>query len=462
MRKLLPLTIALLIALLLSPGIAGAQAYTYTSGFQIQNLDSTEAATINITFYPQVGDPISVADSIAAVTSNNYFPLASVSDGFNGSVVVSSSTDIRVIVNVLGSGPANVGGSYTGFTEGASTVNLPMVMRNNAGYDTIINIQNAGSVNTDVTVAYYPLPGQGNSGVTDIALALEPGRAVTFNQADKTALGSRFLGSAQITSTGAPVVATVRQANATTLKSLLIYGGFTGSGSTTINLPLIVSANSGSSSGVQVQNVGTSATDITLTFGPNLLGSFTPVPETAYSVGAGESANFLQLVGSGQWQGERYVGSATVDCGSQPCVALVNQLGPIWAEKAMSSSYEGFDPASATTKVITPLIMSANSNYHTGLQVQNVGSGPTDITVTYTSNVVGDWTPTSETESGVQPGASANFLQIAGYGQWTGTRYIGGAVITSSAEPIVAIVNQIRIPALGDDLYTYTGFNVTP
>lgn len=460
MRKLLPLTMALLLALLLPVGIAGAQTYTFTSGFQVQNLESTQA-TINITFYPQVGSSTQVADTIPANSSKTYFPLTGVSDGFNGSVVISSDKDIRAIVNILGSGPASVGASYTGFSAGSTQVSLPLIMRNNSGYDTFFNVQNAGSANTTVNVTYYPLPGKGNSGVTDSA-TLEPGRAATFDQDAKSALGSLFVGSAVVTS-AEPVVVSVSEVNATTMKSLLAYGGFTGSGSTTINLPLIMSANSGYATGVQVQNVGGSTTDVTLTFGTNIGGSFSPTPETVTGVAPGASANFLQLVGSGQWTGSKYIGSATVSCGSQPCVALVNQLGPMSGSTLPGSSYEGFDPGSATTKIVAPLIMSANSNYHTGIQVQNAGSASTNITVTYgTNTVVGSWTPTAETQTGIAPGASANFLQIAGSGQWTGTRYVGSAVITSSGERIVAIVNEVRIPATGDDLFTYTGFNTTP
>lgn len=459
MRKLLPLTIALLIALVLSVGIAGAQAYTYTSGFQVQNLESS-TANITITFYPQgTGSPIDVNDTIAGNSSKTYFPLTAVSDGFNGSVVISSDKDIRAIVNLLGSGPGSVGASYTGFSAGSTQVNLPLIMRNNSGYDTFFNVQNAGSANTTVNVTYYPLPGFGNSGVTDSA-TLEPGRATTFDQDTKSELGSLFVGSAVVTS-AEPVVVSVSEVNATTMKSLLAYGGFTGSGSTTTNLPLIMSANAGYATGVGVQNVGASATSITLTFGPNLAGSFSPTPETVTGVAAGSSANFLQLVGSGQWTGSKYVGSATVDCGSQPCVALVNQLGPMSGSVLPGSSYEGFDPASLTTKIVVPLIMSANSSYHTGIQVLNGGSAAADITVTYGPNTVGSWNPSAETQTGVAAGASANFLQIAGSGQWTGTRYVGSAVITSP-QNIAAIVNQVRIPATGDDLFTYTGFNTTP
>lgn len=456
MRRLLPLTIAVLIALVLSVGIAGAQAYTYTSGFQVQNLSSS-TANITITFYPQgTGATTPVNDTIAGDSSKTYFPLTSVSDGFNGSVVISSDKDIRAIVNILGSGPANVGASYTGFSAGDSPVNLPLIMRNNSGYDTTFNVQNAGTGDATVNVNYYPIVG--NSGVTDSATIGE-GRAVTFDQDAKTALGSLFVGSAVVTS-DKPVVVSVSEVNATTMQSLLAYGGFTGSGSTTVRLPLIMSANSGFATGVQVQNVGASATDVTLSFGPNIAGTFSPTDETVTGVASGASANFLQLVGSGQWTGSTYVGSATVTCSSS-CVALVNQLGPQSGSVLPGSSYEGFDPASATAKVVAPLIMSANSNYHTGIQVMNVGSAAANITVTYGPNTAGSWTPTAETQTGIAVGASASFLQIAGSGQWTGTRYVGSAVITSSQD-IVAIVNELRIPATGDDLFTYTGFNTTP
>ena len=81
------LVLALLAAFVVTPG-ASAQGITWTSGFQVQNLGSS-TANIVIKYYNQDGtQPIAdVSDSVAAMSSETYFPIHT-ADGFNGSVVV--------------------------------------------------------------------------------------------------------------------------------------------------------------------------------------------------------------------------------------------------------------------------------------------------------------------------------------------------------------------------------------
>ena len=88
------LILALLLLLAL-PLAASAQTNisTYTSGFQVANLDTTNDANIMITFVDQAsptGPHASASYVIPANSSTTFFPLSDVSDGFNGSVVISS------------------------------------------------------------------------------------------------------------------------------------------------------------------------------------------------------------------------------------------------------------------------------------------------------------------------------------------------------------------------------------
>jgi len=133
------LILALLVAMVLVGSVAG-QGITYNTGFQVQNL-GTGTATITIIYYNQDGSvAASVPDSIPAGGSKTYYPLTAVPDGFNGSVVISSDMPIAAIANELGNGGAYAA-SYAGFDAGATTINLPLIMRGNYGFNTWFNVQ---------------------------------------------------------------------------------------------------------------------------------------------------------------------------------------------------------------------------------------------------------------------------------------------------------------------------------
>ncbi len=160
------------------------------------------------------------------------------------------------------------GASTNGFSSGSSSISLPLLMKGNSGFDTWFNVQNTGTASTDVTVTYSTDPA-----TTETATIL-PGAAKTFDQATNAALPAGFVGSATVTSTGGtPIVATVMQVGQGGLKVLLGYNGFS-SGSTDVNLPLIMANNGGFYTGVQVQNTGATATNVTIKYSPNTGGFF--------------------------------------------------------------------------------------------------------------------------------------------------------------------------------------------
>jgi len=450
MKKARILAGVILMMAFLLPTLVSAQGggITYNSGFQVQNLEGT-TATIVIEYYNQDGTKArEVTDTIPANGSKTYFPIHP-EGGFNGSVVISSDRQIAAIANLLASGAVNAASATTGFSAGAATVNLPLIMRGNYGFDTWFNVQNAGTQTTHVTVTYYP-GSAGNSGVTEEA-DIPPGAARTFNQATNPALGTRFVGSAKVTSDGQPLVATVEQVGSSpSFMVLMGYNGFA-AGSSTVNLPLVMAKNYGYYTGIQCQNTGTVTTTVTVAYGPNTVGSWMPINDSAV-VPPGASHTFLQL--GGQWT-ERYVGSGTVTSSpTQPLVCIVNQVlpGATPADPDFGTAYEGFDPAQATPKASAPLIMAKNYGYYTGIQVQNVSATPCDVTVTYSA---GPWVPTAETKTNLAPGASHTFLQLGG--QWTQT-YVGSATIQGSGCNVVAIVNEVK-PGESDQFFTYDAIN---
>jgi hypothetical protein len=443
------LIVALLATLFVLP--VSAQSITWTSGFQVQNLSDTNAADILIYYYNQdgsqaTGSPFS--DSIPASSSKTYFPIQA-ADGFNGSVVVESTEPVVAIANTLGNAPQYLAATES-FSSGALEVNLPLIMRANAGYYTWFNVQNtSATANASVTVQY--IPGSSGTAYTAPAVTIAPGAAATFNQRDLAALGTKFVGSAIVTS-DQPVVATVMQVGET-FKNMMGYNGFI-AGSTTVNMPLIMANNNGFYTGFQVQNVGTASTDITVDYGANIAGAFAPANDTA-TLAAGASATFLQNTGQFGPAAGKYVGSATITTTGEPVVAIVNQVKG--GTTPLGTAYNGFDPAAATERTSAPLIMANNNGYYTGIQVMNVGSAAVNVTVTYGPNLAGAYGPPVETAT-IQPGDSYNSIQNAG--AWTGNKYVGSLVASAPAgSQIVMIVNQVKPGTGGDTFMTYDGFN---
>ncbi len=448
MKKLL-LVAVLLAALVMGASVAGA--VTYNSGFQVQNL-GTGTANISIVYYNQDGTvATTVNDTIAVSSSKTYFPIAPAAP-FNGSVVISSDQPVVAISNLLGDSP-QYGASTNSFSAGATDVSLPLVMRGNSGFDTWFNVQNAGSADASCNVNYVP----GSDGTAAVeAKTIKPGAAQTFDQATNTALGTKFVGSAKI-SCDQPVVASLMQINTSTFKVLMGYNGFTG-GSTTVNLPLVMANNSGYYTGIQIQNVGTATTNVTVSYSANTAGAFAPANDTCNSLAAGASCTLIQL--GGTWGSNQYVGSATVtNSAAQPLVAIVNQVCPGGlpaCSSAVGTASEGFDPSTATSNVSAPLVMANNSGYYTGIQVQNVSGSAVDVTVTYGPNSAGAFAPSADTTTSLAAGASWTVIQTGG--AWTGNSYVGSAQITATG-PIVALVNEINPAAAGDQFFTYNGFN---
>jgi hypothetical protein len=418
---------------LIVPLSASANGITYNSGFQVQNLTS-ESASIQIEFYNQDGTlAASPSDTIAADDSNTYFPLSAVSEGFNGSVVISSDKDIRAIANVLGNG-LDYGASYSGFTEGASPVSLPLLMKANSGFNTWFNVQNAGSASTDVTVTY-------SDGVTASCTGLQPGAACTLKQADE-AHATGWVGSATVTA-GEPLAVSVMEVGATTLFG---YSGFTG-GSEFVAMPLINANNAGYITGVQIQNMDSTSTDVTVSYTPSLAGTACSETKTI----AGDSSETFALgafTSSGSCGAAKFIGSAevTANSGGNDLVAIVNQLN-LGANKG--AAYEGFDPSTATNAVVMPLIMDRNSGYFTGFSISNVGGSSATINCTFsgTSYTASDTIGAGEAMALIQDGMIAS-------------GYVGSATCTAgSGAQIVGVVNELNTGLSGDAFLVYDAFN---
>ncbi|MBP1467095.1 hypothetical protein EYB53_015380 [Candidatus Chloroploca sp. M-50] len=440
------------LALVLAPvrSVSAQQGIQWSTGFQVQNL-GTAQATVDIRLINPDGTSAAniLGESIAAGSSKTYFPIPSVETGFSGSAVIEADQPVAAILNILGNngvaGQPFYSEAATGLTQGATTVNLPLIQRGNSGFDTWFAVQNAGTAAAPVTVVFTPGPGA-NDGTADTvtSAAIAPGASLVFDQSTRTELGTRFVGSAQITS-AQPVAVVVNQVGKAGFQTQLTYSGFA-AGSTEVVLPLVQQANAGFFSGISIQNIGTAAADVTVAYGANTVADGVSLTNETFNLGAGASQ---AIIVNGA---DRYIGSAIVTS-AQPIVVVVNQLST-----QFGTSYEGISSAGATTRVSLPLLMANNGGFFTAVQCRNAGTVSTTATMTFTPNAVPGSTTTPEPETAeLAAGQSVTWFQNA---KIPTERYIGGATVTTSpASNVVCIVNQLAPANAGDAFLTYNGIN---
>lgn len=484
-HSLISLIIAFVLCFAWSANAYAQGGLVYNSGIQIVN-NGTDVANIILTFYNPDGTYLSFPDTIALGSANTYFG-ATMPSGlpadFKGSLVVSSDQPLSAIANLTGAGGGtSYNASTTSFSSGELEFNLPLIMCNNNGYNTFFNVQNTGSSDAHITVYYVPGPKYGSA--SSETATIPSGAAMTFDQATGSTtkncsnIGTTrgavlsFIGSVKIIS-DVPVVATVMELNTSVVKAMMGYNGFA-KGATKISAPLIM-ANNGINTSIQVMNVGTLTTTVTIDYSsytnPYNGAIVHPADDTCV-LGPGKACGKLNNPASDpKWpsgsKADRYVGGATLTTDNgQKIVAIVNQNYPTFA-----SSYEGIDVNDATANVSLPFITSnVGGSLSTSLSVQNVGTGDcSTITIHYAANTAPGQTwqvPNDVVISNLSSGSTKAVLQsgtdLAGNVWPTAggpVRYKGSAEVSAPGCQIAVIVNENGAMAGGDNFLTYNGFN---
>ncbi len=416
---------------------ASAFFFSYTSGIQVQNLAATNASIV-ITFYDAAGATAgTTSDTIPANGSMTYFPLSAVPAGFNGSAVVSSDQQVAAVVNVLGNNGV-AAASYIGFSAGGTTLQIPLLMKGNFGFNTWFKVQNTGSAATNITANY-------SDGTTATQNNIAPGASATFDQATETHGAAVF--AATVTASQ-PVVASVVEESTTTM---FAYNSFTNAGSTFPVMPLVNANYFGYITGIQIKNGGASATSVTVSYAPSLAGAAcTETQNVAPGASTTFALNAFSVAGTTTSDctfGSTFQGTARVtgNSASMPLSAIVNQLNN---SVGTGEAYSGFDPATATAKLVMPLIMDRNFGYFTGFNVMNVGAAATTVTCTFTNS-------SRTVSANVPAGAALTDVQ----NNQIAANYTGSATCTAGAGgQIAGIVNELGAGP-GDQFLVYEAIN---
>jgi hypothetical protein len=396
MKRMKVLAIAIVVATILAATVGSVSAFpggTWVSGVTVANL-TNETATVAITFYEQDGSEALNFDG-GTIDGNGaktwYLPshVTGLAAGFIGSAVVSSDRQIAATVNTQlpsGTSPARVGTS-TGVGTPAATVYATQIMKEYYGWGSYCAVQNAGASAYTVTATYYASDGS----VADTNTQSIPAYAsFIFDQSTDGDLSSGFNGSAKFEGDADhPLAVVCNFYNAGTDASTAQFHSYNGlgAGGSTLYVPRVVKDYYSYQSGLKVQNIGSEALDVSVTYN---IGGNTYV-QTSPSIGIGQAwgpymGDENQLPAS--MAGVSGSGSAEITINSpnanKTIIATVNEDNRV-SPAGRGVTYNAALASDASTTLVFPQVTSEFYGYSSGIQVMKVTAGAVSCTADYSA-----------------------------------------------------------------------------
>lgn len=277
MKHLRLILLSSIFALLVVSGVAYAQiAYTasFTTSITYQNVGDADASVL-FQFYPEnTGTPIEVNRTLPANAGSSLFvgSLAEIDPGFNGSAVMSSDQPIvATLVQISSDSLVRNRGLSNGFSAGSSSVLLPTVLKNQFATTSRFSVQNVGSENVNLTVNIYNASAPSDPPIVVTHNNLPAGAAKYWDMGTLSGItAASFNGSATVTavpsdgSGDAVIVGSVMELS-TTGAANSAFEGVSG-GSDTVYMATGLCGAFGASSSYAVQNVGSAAATVTVTY----------------------------------------------------------------------------------------------------------------------------------------------------------------------------------------------------
>lgn len=296
-----------------------------------------------------------------------------------------------------------------------------------------------------------------------------------------------------VVSSDAPVVATVGVFSNGTRHFHGIYSGFS-AGATTVYLANVAYNYSGWYALISVQNIGSAPADITVNISctnPASTVTSGTLSVTDLPVNASKTWALKNTLPSGAgWSTSSVCQGSAEITSDQPIVAVNNQHIPA---NGKTNSYEAF--GSGSLKVFVPNLLHNFSNWNSGINIVKIGSGSTNVTVTFNDGspnagcALSDATPSCHlympavhTPSGTSFGATIDsdtlpIIVNVGQGQSTyatQSGYMGFADGSGSASVFAPLVtkfysgwvHQINCQNIGTVAtsltFTFQGYEATP
>ncbi len=316
----------------------------YDTFFYAQNLSSNDA---NITV--NYSDGVTKTASGVKPGASAIFDQA-LEDHAGKVFAATVSATANIAITVAQNGPTLL--TYNSFATGSNFPVMPLVQENHYGYFSGIQIQNIGTVSSDVKVRYTPsLHGTACTETQTIPAGESRtfGEPAFYRDGGNTdcVKGQMFVGSAKVvTNSGAqPLVAVVNQLNNQTKKGGAYNAFYSAMGGSGIIYPLIMDRNWDYFTSWSIVNVGSA--DIAANAivcqvtGKDKNGN--PVNKTitnaaTVAVDASWTLEHKNLIADG------FVGGATCNVAGGKIIGTANQFAnsPRWAGKDTLLVYEGF------------------------------------------------------------------------------------------------------------------------
>lgn len=380
-------------------------------------------------------------------------------NGFSGVAEITAQSDVAVLAENLKSGEATnyngitpAGGlGNTGWGQAGTTVYIPGVKNALNGRTGQLYILNTSAYVATITPSFRKKDAtSGDPIITCSAITIPPKGRSEYAPSD-CGLATNELYGAQLDADQPLAVVLVEQ-NDTGSPLTASNNGFSAGAQTNYapvfknSFPPPPISSSPNSSALVVQNVGSFATDVDVTYydrdsGTTWSDSFTGLESL--------SAHIFPATGVG----EGNIAAAKIQSSGQVLVSAGYEYKD---QGEWRMQYNDFLAGSDT--IILPRIYKkhpdGSATWSTGIQVQNVGTSSTTVTVSY-YNLAGSLEDTEP--KWVQENNSVTFYQPSNGDLNDG--FIGSAVITSdNGQPIVAQVN-VTNDGSGDAAMSYSGFN---
>jgi len=425
-----------------------------TTAFAVQNM-GTQDATIVVQWYAEEGDLVYTSPSVVVAPGalGNFLAGTGLASSWSGSVVISADQPIAAISNTTNDfGSPSYWGSSEGFKAEALSTNayLPFVLRDRGGRNSTIGVQNTGSAQANVYINFI---GHSSSPVNfQVVKTLNAGASTILNlNSEVTSLGSGWMGSVIITSTQKVA------ASALDMGSNIVYA-YSGvpAPATDLVMPFVVGGRSGQDTAHALLNPNTVAANVTITY----TGESGGVPVQVVVNRQLQPSEMWNQLHSAQ-TGSGFLGSAILHS-DQPVLGIVNHTYGSFAAAGRKMAYSMINAATLTPNISLPYVLRARSNKAQGVIIQNAGTVPTTLSVSFTP-LAGTGNGTAYTYTKVvQPGQFYNFG--TSFAEWNPIQdgAYGTMVVTNSANVnIVAIVNtwSTNVSSGVDSLGSYIGIN---
>ncbi|MBI3964057.1 MAG: hypothetical protein HY329_00355, partial [Chloroflexi bacterium] len=187
----------------------------FNTALYVQNAGTAAATRVEVKYFkldassPTASQVITTPLAPGASLELSQAALTELGDDFQGSAIVEADQPLAVVVN-QSNGRSLLAG--TGQAQGAASLSGPLVMNNNGGFGSLLQVQNAGTASTQVTVRVFSSATGAKVGEQTRTLAAGAATAWPI-AAPLLPNDERFVGSVTVEAAGGQLIGVVNQAN---------------------------------------------------------------------------------------------------------------------------------------------------------------------------------------------------------------------------------------------------------